>query len=338
MVRVSELLARANTTVRRSSPNRQRRTIDTPDARPSLSLEQHHQNGPRMAPYQTPGPRVPALSLTGMGLPISLRQVADPKPARAWSETQPPNDFYRSRLQRARIANMMSRSGRETEQEAQVKTWQEATKRLEGTTRVSELRTRLSILAQRDESKWGVKEMKAALWSGGIAVDDNTSKAALCGMVKQMAEEAVERWKDEAASVDVMQDRYAGAIEAKKTPQAIARKFRSIGARNHATKDTGRTDLHVEVGESTDEDAASTSRSSSSSYRASFRRLGATHARTQDVATGTTQAKDREPDDLRAMLRSVLVPEFAEETLWAHIVGQCLTLPRCSIHTSHTVM
>merc|ERR1711988_446765 len=117
----------------------------------------------------------------------------------------------------------------------ELNSWQEAAKKLEGTTRVSELRARLRILAQRDETSWGIKEMKAALTAGGVSVlhDFNVdfSRAELCQMVKTMAEDAVAEWEAEAADAIAARKSRAAVAKQKEVTNSIARKFRSLGAR-----------------------------------------------------------------------------------------------------------
>lgn len=257
-----------------------------------------------------------------------LRQITEAAPYAPgqWSESQPPNDWYRSRLQRARIANLISRVA-ETEQTEEANSWQAAAKRLEGTTRVSELRARLRILAQRDETSWGNKEMKAALAASGVSTNGDVSRAELCSMVKGMAEKAVAEWEAEAANAIVAREIRATVEKKKEASNTIARKFRSLGARTQKVMNAGDDTLRTAEGDSSDEDAASTTRSSSSSHRATFRTMGATYA-SKAVPAESTQPDPLEEDSIRRVVRDVLIPEFAEETLWAHLVGRCLAPPK----------
>ena len=259
------------------------------------------------------------------------------------------HQWYQSRLSRARSANIITRTSPAKKQEAEAAPTAETSSPSAAIPRkVTELRCRLRVLAQKDEHSWSLSQMKAALILAGYSVNVNETKASLRSRTKALAaaEGALAAAEAEAAEAAELEAAAAAAAAANK--QNAARKFRSrsralLRARNtpkrkgaggtHRDEDSSDDEITL----SDDEEIIDSSRSQPSSYRASFRQRGATFASARGQGTPMKATADEGnrpaaalPSDhdavqpMLALMRSLLLPEFTNGTPWATHVSKCL--------------
>ena len=87
--------------------------------------------------------------------------------------------------------------------------------------RQTELRMRLRLLAERDEEKWSVREMKAVLAAGGVHIERVDGRAELRGLTKALAVAAHKQWaREEAEEIQAMQQAAAETAEAEEAADA----------------------------------------------------------------------------------------------------------------------
>ena len=105
--------------------------------------------------------------------------------------------------------------------------------------RLTELRTRLRVLSERDQSMWGIKEMRAFLAAGGEECPDDASKAEVLERAKALAERAPQALQQIAAAEQAASKQAAVLRAVEHERRAATRKFRTLGAlgrRRAATK------------------------------------------------------------------------------------------------------
>lgn len=195
--------------------------------------------------------------------------------------------------------------------------------------RVTEVQARLRILSERDSSKWGVSEMKAALAAGGATIE---------GVVLLPSKEELRRRTQALAKITQAQEAEAAAaaeaaIEGSRMAVIFRKGFRSRGAR--ATQPAGDKNApgdethRGDVSDSSDDDEPVCMHKDEAAWRDSFRSRGALRRRAPPPAEHP--AIDGHRELLSTVLLAALVPEFAAGTLWASSVeamARCLVAAR----------
>jgi len=232
--------------------------------------------------------------------------------------SSPPHQHagYQARVARARRSNELSLQ----KEQAQAS----EDEMLDGITRISELRTRLKILSERDPSNWGLKEMKGALAAAGVNVGGEVGRAELVERTKAMADRVRRQW----AAGEAVE---AAVKLAKQPTKSAKRKFRTRGARR---PNAAHDDQTPQLSDWSDDDSCDGDEdrgAQPSSFRAAFRQRGSSHgAKPKDPVPKHADADAEDP--LARAVYAMLVPSCAKGTDWANAVGQCLALPSAASH------
>ena len=192
-------------------------------------------------------PAAAAAAPTGMLNSGSQRAVRRESPARKFSrrvlrhtpdverkntcEPKSPLDSFHSHFVREVIAKHLVRES--------VKVAEPVVAEPPGPVRLAELRTRLRVLSERDQSMWGIKEMRAFLAAGGEECPDDASKAEVLERAKALAERAPQALQQIAAAEQAASKQAAVLRAVEHERRAATRKFRTLGAlgrRRAATK------------------------------------------------------------------------------------------------------
>lgn len=191
----------------------------------------------------------------------------------------------------------------------------------------TELRVRLRLLAERSPFSWTIKEMRATLKAGGVYVDQTMMEhQVLRRMTEALATAAEKQWEEQAEE--------EARVAAKKRMQAEAsRKFRSRG------RDEGFVFRKETVCSTADGDETSRSWISEdssivdgpSSARWHVEKTGGGESRPLSQRSATSSRSNHGTlADIQSQLRTLLVPEWAKNTLWSTTVDavvRCAPMP-----------
>jgi len=241
--------------------------------------------------------------------------------------------------------------------------------------RGTELHARVRLLEKRAPSAWGVKEMKGALAAGGVALPGGMRNEELRRWTKSLVDVATSRWQEAEAAAVVAAEEAEGEAEAVQAadsatvalwkeatgnvrmPPMRSVKFRTRGKTNAGSTPRPYGGLTVRVSDSDDDDDIDDDDDTllclspdihrrNTTIRATLRSKGAAYATRArsgasaapphtHVSSSVAATTGTDVDDLLAQLRSALVPEFAQGSLWAdsveavgEAVGRCVYQPQ----------
>lgn len=242
------------------------------------------------------------------------RNATEAAPAQA-AVSRNDHQWYASRVNRARSANAAAKSVVRTSPVKQrAEPFREAK-------RQTELHARLRVLTARDESCWGVNEMRAALASGGVSTDG--AREEMVRMIHRLVAQSDETWAEKEVQEAVEVKAQSGRPVARSEPfWARSREVLRSRGQRAGSNTTPRSDVSNE----SDDESCTLSDDESiyqlASYRASFRSRGASHAaRKRAVVTSAAPEVGREA----RLWRCFPSPNSADGAHWVQAISSCLT-------------